>query len=157
MNAKQRLRWVAALKAVQAAAALPNMSRNELREWARVTLTGIASSALSESDLDHISRAFSESSGSSPSGMPRGVLFRYKTDWPEFPLDVAEQSDALSDVLLQLGQAKSPYPQLDAPVTPLAAYLLNPFSSPSSYLAHPGIDVLDQETITRIASRDTGA
>lgn len=155
MNAKQKSKWVAALKALQTAAALPEMSGDQLRGWAIDTLARIAPSALPASDSDEISDMFVEHSRQGNfSRNPRSVLFRYMTDWSASPptLDDIGQSG----VLAQLGQAVSPYPLIDPPVLPVA-YLSNPFSSPASYLAHPGIDVLDQETLTKIASRDTGA
>lgn len=155
MNAERKNKWVAALKALQTAAALPEMPDDRLRDWAMDTLARIAPPALTASDVAEISRAFIEHSRQSDlSGKPGPLLLRYKTDWPEFPLALEEIGQ--SGVPAQLGQAVNPYPLMDAPVLP-AAYLSNPFSSPTSYLAHPGIDVLDQETIIKLASRDTGA
>ena len=155
MDAEQRNKWVAALDALQTAAALPDLSDNQLRDWAIETLARAASPALHVSDIDEISGAFIENSREANlSGMPLPLQLRYKTEWSAVPLGRAIEP---SGVLAQLGQTASPYSSIGPPALSVASYPSNPFSSPAIYLAHPGIDVLDQETITKIASRDTGA
>ena len=157
MDAKQKRQWVTALKALQTAAGFGDVPNNQLRDWGRSTLAGITSAALDARDLDDISDAFLESVQKNRNLVqaPERTLFRYQTDWKNFPLVPPEVQE--SRLPRQLGQVTSSYPLTETSDNTPAPYPANPYISPTTYLLHPSIDVLDQETITKISSRDTGA
>jgi hypothetical protein len=133
------------------------MPSNQLRDWARNTLAEIASSALTTSELDEISEAFFESVQKKTlvARESKPVLFQYRTDWKDFPLAPLQVEESRTP--RQIGQMASAYPSIEPAGSPPPPFPANPYGSPSNYLLHPSIDVLDQETITKISSRDTGA
>jgi hypothetical protein len=157
MDTKNKRTWVAALKSVQIAAGLVEMPGNQLRDWARSTLAEITSSALTAGELDEISEAFFESVQKKTlvAGESKPVLFQYRTDWKDLPLAPLQVEESRTP--RQIGQMASAYFLIEPPGSPPAPFPANPYGSPSNYLLHPSIDVLDQKTITKISSRDTGA
>lgn len=154
MDAKQIREWVAALQAIHTATGRIEMPGAQLRNWARDTLAKLTSAALDANNLEEISEAFLASSQDTQFAVDTELLEyqRGREEVSRFPA----KSDAPS-VLRWLEQTASPYPLVDTANTLSAPALVNPYSSPTNYLQHPTIDILDQETITRISARDTGA
>lgn len=138
MDARQRKRWVAALKALRTASAASGMAGEQLRSWALDTLAAMPSADLDAGSRDAIADAFLAAIQPGVSLVPAAAR-----------LPVFMSFDKLE--ARELEQMMSRY------AAPAPGELANPYSSPASYLLHPTIDVLDQETIRKISSRDTGA
>ena len=154
MDAKRLDEWVTALQAIHTAAGLTGMPDERLRRWTRHTPAAITSSTLAANNLHEITETFL--------AYRRNTKFASSTELLTYQKDSTESSLAQAkndtySVLRWLEQTANLYPVIGAADKLSAASLTDPYSSPCTYLQHPAIDVLDQETITKIATRDTGA
>jgi len=154
MDAKRLKDWVTALQAIRTAAGPAQMRDSQLRSWAIQTLAGISSTTLDPSDLHEITDAFLESDRNTKSSTDTNLV-TYQNDQTGFLFRPAKE-EAYS-IFRWLEQTASPYPVTGTADQLSTASLVYPYSLPRTYLEHPVIDVLDQETITKIATRDTGA
>lgn len=158
MESELRKKWVAARAFLNVAAGLGDRPRDVLRDWARQTLSELTSAGLDPQSIREISDDFADPLmklslprwGELSAYLPRAAQVGIVSGSPDLATFIRQEQQAL-----QFYPGIAALPGFDTRFS--ASSLDDPYSSPSSYLSHPIIDVLDQETITKIASRSTGA
>lgn len=160
MDAEQKNNWLAALTAQWRTVRRARMPSVELQLWARQTLLAISAPELDLVSVYAIANEFVESVRMAASvraataNPPRHATARAAfalADTAPSPLAALPQRKPVTRDYF--GGRRLPG-SADEPAPPSSG---DPYASPANYLRHPTIDVLAQETIARISSRDTGA